>query len=224
VIAAMLAFGAGGAAAVDSTPSDFRAVVPVRVFDTRNGTGGVPVAQLGPATTLSVAFGSTNGIPADAKAVSLNVTVVGGTTSSFLTVWPTGDLRPQASNLNWTGPDATPNAVTVGLGTAGKVSFYNDAGSVHVIADIVGYYSGTLGSGYERVQSPARTAAPTSETDATVSCPPGKKVLGGGVLNGSGVLVNSSFPASDQTWRVWVNNPFADARSFLVYAICANMT
>ena len=49
----------------------------------------------------------TNGIPAGAKAVSLNVTVVGGTTSSYLTVWPTGDARPTASSLNWTGPDAT---------------------------------------------------------------------------------------------------------------------
>jgi hypothetical protein len=143
-IGSLLVFGAGGAAAVNSTPSDFRAVTPVRVFDTRNGTGAVPVGPVGPASTLEVVIGGTNGIPLSATGVSLNVTVVGGTTSSFLTVWPMGDPKPNASNLNWTGSAATPNAVTVGLGTAGKVSFYNDAGSVHVLADVVGYYTAAV--------------------------------------------------------------------------------
>lgn len=194
LIAAVLVLGASGAAAVDSTPSDFRAVVPVRVFDTRTGTGGVPAAPLGPATALSVAIAGTNGIPADAKAVSLNVTVVGGTTSSYLTVWPNGDTRPFASNLNWTGPNATPNAVTVGVGTAGKASFYNDAGSVHVFADIVGYYSATLASGYERIES-TRSAAAGAETDGTVACRLARRCWAAGSWAAAGCSSTPRFPA-----------------------------
>jgi hypothetical protein len=142
--AVAVSLGAGGlsiAGALTSSPSSFTPVTPVRVFDTRTGTGGVPVAPVGPGGQLDVTVGGTNGIPTGATAVVLNVTVVDGTASSFLTVWPTGDARPTASSLNWTTSAATPNAVTVGLGTGGKVSFYNLAGTVNVLADVVGYYT-----------------------------------------------------------------------------------
>ena len=46
------------------------------------------------------------------------------------------------SNLNWTASSSpTPNQVTVKLGGAlGDIKVYNDAGSVNVLADIVGYF------------------------------------------------------------------------------------
>lgn len=49
-------------------------------------------------------------------------------------------------------------------------------------------------------------------------------MMSGGVLGGSGLLVSSSFPSSDQEWRVWVKDPAIDSRSFLVYGICSHMT
>ena len=88
----------------------------------------------------------TNGnctIPAGAVGVVMNVTIDNPTADSFLTVYP-GDAasRPLASNLNWTAVSSpTPNQVTVLLGaTLGNIKFYNNAGSVNVLADIVGYY------------------------------------------------------------------------------------
>jgi len=140
-----VSIGAGGVAfvhaAVSSNPSIFHALSPVRVFDTRTGAGGVPIATLGAGATLDVQMTGVNGVPSNATAVVLNVTVVDGTASSFLTVWPTGEAKPLASSLNWTGPDATPNGVTAPIGTAGKVSFYNLAGTVNVLADVAGYYT-----------------------------------------------------------------------------------
>ena len=143
--AVAVSLGAGGVAllhaAVDSSSAVFHALSPVRVFDTRDGSGGVPIAPIGPASALDVVVAGVNGVPADATAVVLNVTVVDGTASSFLTVWPTGDPKPLASSLNWTGPAATPNGVTAPVGAGGKVSFYNLTGTVNVLADVTGYYT-----------------------------------------------------------------------------------
>ena len=87
----------------------------------------------------------TNGqctIPAQANAVAMNVTVVNGTADSFLTLWPADANQPLASNLNWrAGDGATPNKVDVKLGADGRINFYNNAGTVDVIADVVGYYA-----------------------------------------------------------------------------------
>jgi hypothetical protein len=137
--------GAGGVAfvhaAVSSNPAVFHALSPVRVFDTRTGAGGVAVTPLGPNSVLDVQMTGVNGVPSNATAVVLNVTVVDGTGPSFLTVWPTGDSMPLASSLNWTGPEATPNGVTAPIGAGGKVSFYNQSGHVNVLADVSGYYT-----------------------------------------------------------------------------------
>ena len=143
--AVAVSLGAGGLAvvnaAVSSDPAVFHALSPVRVFDTRNGTGGVPVAALLPGGSIDVQITGVNGVPANATAVVLNVTVDNGSAASFLTVWPTGDPRPLASSLNWTGPAAQPNGVIAPIGAGGKVSFYNDAGTVNVLADVSGYYT-----------------------------------------------------------------------------------
>jgi len=71
----------------------------------------------------------------------MNVTIVNPTSPSFLTVFPADADAPLASNLNWVaGQSPTPNAVTSDVSVDGKVSFFNNAGSVDVIADIVGYF------------------------------------------------------------------------------------
>jgi hypothetical protein len=93
---------------------------------------------------LTFSVHGTNGkctIPTSATGISANVTIATPSTGGFLTLFPGGAARPQASNLNWVAGQApTPNAVTVGLGTGGKVSVYNQSGTVNIIIDIVGYY------------------------------------------------------------------------------------
>ena len=72
---------------------------------------------------------------------SRNITATEPTAGSYLTAFPTGTQPPLASNLNF-GPGQTiPNLVVVKLGSGGKFSVYNAAGSTHVIADVVGWYS-----------------------------------------------------------------------------------
>src|ERR1700686_2315831 len=71
--------------------------------------------------------------------VVLNVTVTNTTAGSYLTVWPAGVPRPNASNLNWTAGRTVPNLVEVAVGVGGKVSIFNAAGSADVLFDVAGY-------------------------------------------------------------------------------------
>jgi hypothetical protein len=79
--------------------------------------------------------------------VVLNVTVTNTTAASYLTVFPTGGTAPTASNLNFTAGQTVPNRVVVKVGDLGKVSFYNAAGQVDVIADVGGWYTDDMASG-----------------------------------------------------------------------------
>ena len=73
-----------------------------------------------------------------ATAVVLNMTVAATTAGSFLTVWPGGKM-PTASDLNWSAGTTIPNLVVVEV-NSGKISLYNNAGSVQVICDVEGWY------------------------------------------------------------------------------------
>ena len=79
------------------------------------------------------------GVPAGARAVILNVTAADTTSWGWLTVWPSGQARPSASNLNWPGGRNVPNMVIVGVGGDGTVSIYNDLGNANVLVDVFGY-------------------------------------------------------------------------------------
>jgi hypothetical protein len=116
-----------------------------RVFDTRTGIGDcagarpVTKATLGPKRTLRVQVTGVGGVPANATAVVLNLTAVGASTSTYLTAWPTGSPRPSTSTVNAASRSAVPNLAIVPVGADGTVSFYNAAGTVHLLADIAGY-------------------------------------------------------------------------------------
>jgi hypothetical protein len=67
------------------------------------------------------------------------MTVTGTTTAGYLTVWPAGQTRPLASNLNWTAGETIPNLVQVAVGASGQVSVFNSTGSTNVVMDVEGY-------------------------------------------------------------------------------------
>jgi serine protease len=73
--------------------------------------------------------------------VVLNVTATGPTAQSYLTVWPTGQPQPTASNLNTIAGRTTAVRVQVPVGANGQVSIFNAAGSVNVVVDVNGYFT-----------------------------------------------------------------------------------
>jgi GH25 family lysozyme M1 (1,4-beta-N-acetylmuramidase) len=116
----------------------FHSMVPFRVLDSRVANGWSGKVSAGADRDLVVTGAS--GVPATASAVVMNVTVVESTNESFLTVYPGGTTRPNASNLNFGAGQIIPNLTTVRVGTGGVVRFANAVGATHVVADIVGYY------------------------------------------------------------------------------------
>lgn len=119
----------------------FTPLAPERRVDTRTALGG---GRLGPGGVLDVQVGGVGSIPTTAKVVALNVTATDPSATSYLTVWPTGEPRPVASNLNVVAGQTVPNAVLVALGDNGRVSVYNDAGSTDVIVDVMGWFSASV--------------------------------------------------------------------------------
>ena len=119
------------------TGAKFKPLTPVRIMDTRNTTPLVGTVNRS-LTVLGV-----GGVPnsSTVKAVVVNVTVVSPTAGGFLTVYPSLESRPTASNLNFVRGSTIANLVVVKVGTDGKIVFFNgSSGSTNVLADVVGYY------------------------------------------------------------------------------------
>ena len=128
-------------------PGGFSAVSPARILDTRTGLGA-PAAKVGNASVLELQVTGRGGVPAGGvSAVALNVTVTEPTTAGHLTVFPTGEARPVASSVNFAPGQTVANAVVVKVGTGGKVSIHNSAGSSHLVADVAGWHASTGGVG-----------------------------------------------------------------------------
>jgi hypothetical protein len=126
----------------DTAGSTYIPLAPARILDTRIGTGGA-AAPVGPGGTIQVKVVDAGGVPATGgTAVALNVTAtnVSGL-ESYLTVWPSGNTRPVASNLNFIAGQTVPNLVIARVGTDGMVSIYNNLGNVDVVADTQGYFA-----------------------------------------------------------------------------------
>jgi beta-glucanase (GH16 family) len=119
----------------------FVPVTPCRAADTRQ-TGG----PLEGGSTRSFAIPTSGcGVPATAKAYSLNVTVVPEGPLSYLTLWPTGQPQPLVSTLNSASGAVTANAAIVPAGLSGAVSVYVTDPS-QVILDIDGYFDTSSGA------------------------------------------------------------------------------
>lgn len=123
-----------------ASPSGFVSSVPNRVFDTRDGTGGRS-GPLGQGETWRFALAGSYGIPGHAVAVAINLTSVDASASSFVTVFPAGEARPFASNLNPVPGAAVPNLVIARVGVDGAVDIFNNTGAVHLVADVVGWFT-----------------------------------------------------------------------------------
>lgn len=162
-LALALLAGIAPARAATTPGSTYFPLTPSRILDTRDGTGA-PVGPLGPGATLDLTVVDVAGVPATGvTAVVLNLIAADATADdSYLTVYPAGTNRPIASNLNFMAGFTSTNLVTVAVPAsgdkAGKVTIYNNLGSVSVVADISGWYSadgGAVGATYNPLP-PAR--------------------------------------------------------------------
>ena len=133
---------------------------PQRLVDTRLAQGAS--GPLRPEQVVTIPIAGALGMPSVGSgltAVVLSVAVTDTSDIGYLTVWPSDQPLPNASNLNWMAGDTVANLVEVGVGTSGSVSFYNNHSSSQLIVDVQGYYASDPGpSGLFRPLMPARIA------------------------------------------------------------------
>jgi cyclophilin family peptidyl-prolyl cis-trans isomerase len=120
----------------------FHPITPCRAIDTRGaeGTLGGP-ALAGNSSRDFPIQSSACGIPAVARAYSLKVTAAPHGFLGFITTWPAGEPRPQATLLNSSDGAVLSNAAIVPAGANGRsISFYS-SDETDIAVDIDGYFS-----------------------------------------------------------------------------------
>ena len=122
-------------------------LVPARLLDSRPGqptfdgrSAGIGVRPAGSVTEVQVT--GRTGIPGDASAAVLNVTVTDAQAPGYATVYPCGTNPPAASNLNYVVSSTTPNAVVSKIGTNGRVCVFTQS-AIQLVVDVNGYFPAT---------------------------------------------------------------------------------
>ncbi len=138
---------AANATAAQAAPANFGhnagfgPMTPTRVLDSRIGTGGFATPWTAGLTRTVRVAGGTTGVPANATAVVLTLTVTGASAASHLTALPYDQTGTQpVSNLNFTAGQTVANMAIVPVGPDGTIRIRNNQGTVNVIADISGWY------------------------------------------------------------------------------------
>jgi hypothetical protein len=121
----------------------FTPSTPFRFTDTRDARPELNAGQAGnrlaAGQILVVPIAGVRGVPAAARAISANLTVVGANDRGFVTAFPCGEV-PTASNVNYEVATAVANAAELPLSGAGAICIYS-SNSAHVIIDINGWWS-----------------------------------------------------------------------------------
>jgi hypothetical protein len=125
----------------------FVAMIPCRVFDTRNPNGpyGGPRLVANVARNFDIDNGPCIGIPGT-FAYSMNFGAILPDGQGFITIWPTGEARPLVSAINTIVGQVVANAAIVPTGANGAISVFANTG-VHLYGDINGYFLGALNPG-----------------------------------------------------------------------------
>ena len=133
----------------------FTGVAPARLLDTRTNIGDAG-GRFQPGTDRALTVAGVAGIPADAQSVVINITSGSPTGIGFVTAYPNGQARPNASNLNVNPGQTRPNLAVVKVGTDGKIRLAAFETDTDLIVDIFGYYGS--GGGRTTTINPVRIA------------------------------------------------------------------
>ena len=130
---------------------------PLRILDTRDGTGlsGPFINSIPRTFNVAGAFGGE--IPDDAVAITGNLTVAGQTSGGYVSAGPTITANPTSSTINFPLADNRANNLTLPLNADGDLmAVFKGAPtkSTQLILDVTGYFlADDSGSTYEPITS-----------------------------------------------------------------------
>jgi hypothetical protein len=118
-------------------PLRYSSVLPARVVDTRNGTGGI--TRLADGSPVAVAVGGKAGVPSDAVSVLGTLTVLYPTAPASARMWAAGPAEPAAVDLSVPQGFVRSNLVVPGM-SAGAAELAVAPGPADAVLDVVGYF------------------------------------------------------------------------------------
>ena len=139
------------------TAATYVPMAPVRLLDTRvsNGLAGTFAANV----PRTFAVTGRMGVPANAVAVTGNLTVTGQTAAGYVSLTTSATASPTTSSLNFPIGDTRANNVTIPIGATGTLSavYKAPAGkTAHLIFDVTGYFLGGDSAATYSPVTPAR--------------------------------------------------------------------
>jgi len=209
-------------------------IAPARLLDTRvnNGLAGKLSANV-PRTFQVTGRG---GLPANATAVTGNLTVVNETSSWAVYLGPVSTATPTTSSLNFLHGDIVSRGLTVGLGSTGTLSatYLSTAGNTtDLVFDVTGYFvSDTSGATYVPLP-PARLldtrAGNGLAGKLSANVPQTFQVTGRGGVPANAIAVTGNLTVADETksWAVALGpnptpTPTTSTINFSVGQVLAN--
>jgi hypothetical protein len=222
----------------------FYPLKPCRVVDTRFatrwGSYGTPVGSGGTIAvrtypSLAGQGGASDcGVYSGSAAVVVNVTAVpvsGG--QGFLTVWPYGQSRPNASLVNYNSAStsgAIANAVSQSQcrGCSDELYVYASRTS-HVIIDVIGYFAQNTATALQTYQGVSAYVSCPNNANCTALgpvCPSGYTLTGGGpqwqlFTSAANNVYNAPWPGN--RWGCQFRNSSGSTQLVRCYSVCARI-
>jgi hypothetical protein len=128
--------------ATDPSALTFYPITPCRLADTRSTAGslGGPVLSGGVSRTFPVLLATSCGIRGDARAYSLNFTLVPRHVLGYFATWPTGLPRPFVSTSNIPTGTVAAAAAIVPAGNGGSIDVFATE-DADLVIDVNGYFA-----------------------------------------------------------------------------------
>ena len=121
-------------------PTSFFTVPSCRLVDTRGTAGPRGAPALQPGAQRTFVLSGACGIPATAKALSLNVTIIRPTAAGDLRIFPEGSAAPLISVIDFSGGQTRANNLIATLGSGGLTVQLDSSGTAEMILDLSGYF------------------------------------------------------------------------------------
>ena len=150
-------------------------------------------------------------IPADAIAITANLTVTGQTAAGFVSLTPDPTTTPATSTINFPLKDVRANGLTIPIAADGTIAavFKAKAGQVDLVLDVTGYYTASGGLLYYPLNPGRRVDTRTPVGFAGLgnglagiqgTTPRAVVVAGHDAVPASAVAITANLTVTGQTW------------------------
>ncbi len=183
----------------------YTAITPARMLNTRSGVG--LTGKFTNHSPRSFQIAGVGSVPADAVAITGNLTVADQSGAGFVFLGPTASSNPPNSTINFGSSGSRANAVTVSLDGTGKLAAVyvssKSGATTNLLLDVTGYFEqGSSGATYTAI-APSRMLNTRSGVGLTGKftnhSPRSFQIAGVGSVPADAVAITGNLTVADQS-------------------------